>query len=234
MAEVVWKPSPEVVERANVTRLMRRHDIDDYWELVRRSQEDLAWFWTAAVEDTGLEWATPWERVYDDSGGIEWTTWFVGGKVNVAWNCVHRWAERRPDAEAAVFAGEDGSRRGFTFAEMSREVTVRAEGLAALGVGEGDVVATYLPMSPEAAVASHACAHLGAIQCPIFSGFAAPAVAARLSDGDVKVVITADCSLRRGRALPMKETADEAIANAPSVEHLVVWRRLGRGDGPMH
>src|SRR3990172_3613304 len=108
MAEVVWKPSPEVVERANVTRLMRRHDIDDYWELVRRSQEDLAWFWTAAVEDTGLEWATPWERVYDDSGGIEWTTWFVGGKVNVAWNCVHRWAERRPAAPGPRPAGGGG------------------------------------------------------------------------------------------------------------------------------
>jgi acetyl-CoA synthetase len=233
MAKMVWRPTPEIVEHANVTRLMRRHGIRDYWELVRRSQDDPAWFWAAAVEDTGLEWAMPWERVYDDSRGIEWTTWFVGGKVNVAWNCVHRWAERRPEAEAAIFAGEDGARRVLTFAEMSREVTVLAEGLAALGVGAGDVVATYLPMSPEAAVASHACAHLGAVQCPIFSGFAAHAVAARLVDSEAKVVITADGTFRRGRVLPIKETADEAIADAPSVEHVVVWRRLGRPDVPM-
>ena len=233
MAEIVWKPSREVVERANVTRLMRRHGIDDYRELVQRAQDDPAWFWAAAVEDTGLEWATPWERVFDDSNGIEWTTWFVGGRLNLAWNCVHRWAERRPDAEAAVFAGEDGAHRALTFAEMSREVTTLAEGLAALGVGEGDVVATYLPMSPEAAIASHACAHLGAIQCPIFSGFAAHAVAARLRDAEAKVVITADGSLRRGRVLSIKETADEALTDAPSVEHVVVWRRLGRSDTPM-
>jgi len=233
MPEIVWRPSPEVVERANVTRLMRRHGVREYGELVQRSQEDPEWFWTAAVEDTGLEWSQPWERVYDDSRGIEWTTWFVGGKLNVAWNCVHRWAERRPDAEATVFAGEDGSRRVSTFAQMSREVTVLAEGLAALGVGQGDAVATYLPMSPEAVVASHACAHLGAIQVPIFSGFAGPAVAARLVDSEAKVVITADGSLRRGRAQPMKETADEACAGAPTLQHVVVWRRLGRDDVPM-
>ena len=85
--------------RANVVRLMRRHGIDDYWELVRRSQDDPEWFWPAAIEDMGLEFFQPWERVVDLSRGPEWATWFVGGKVNIAWNCVHRWAERRPDAD---------------------------------------------------------------------------------------------------------------------------------------
>jgi len=232
MSDVVWEPSPEVLDRANVVRLMRRHGISDYRELVRRSQEDPDWFWPAAIEDMGLEFASPWERVSDLSRGPEWATWFVGGKINIAWNCVHRWARMRPDAVAAVFAGEDGARREVSFAGLSDEVTRLAEGLASLGVGEGDTVAIYLPMSPEVAVASHACAHLGAIQVPIFSGFAAPAVASRLQDAQAKVVIAADGSLRRGKQLAMKATVDEALAESPSVEHVVVWRRLG-SETPM-
>ena len=167
--------------------------------------------------------------VSDLSRGPEWATWFVGAKLNIAWNCVHRWAERRPDDVGAVFAGEDGERRELTFAALSREVTRLAEGLASLGVGPGDVVATYLPMAPEAAIASNAVAHLGAIQMPIFSGFAAHAVAARLQDSEAKVVITADASLRRGKTIPMKEVVDEALETSPSVEHVVVWERLGSG-----
>ena len=232
MAEIVWRPTDEVLERANIVRFMRRHGFDDYRAFQQRSQDDPEWFWPAAVEDMGLEFSTPWERVVDDSRGPEWATWFVGGRLSIAENCVHRWARSRPDAVGAVFAGEDGTRREVTFAELSAEVTRLAEGLASLGVRAGDAVATYLPMSPEVAIASHACAHIGAIQVPIFSGFAAPAVAARLQDSEAKVVITADGSLRRGRELPMKEVVDEALAQSPSVEHVVVWRRLG-SDAPM-
>ena len=110
----------------------------------------------------------------------------------------------------------------------SRVETARlAEALAGLGIGEGDAVGIFLPMSPQAAIASHACAHLGAVQVPIFSGFAAPAIAARLADAGAKALITADGSLRRGKVVPMKEIADEALRAAPTVEHVVVWRRLG-------
>jgi acetyl-CoA synthetase len=232
VADVIWQPSEQILERANVVRLMRRHGIGDYRELVRRSQEEPEWFWPAAIEDMELEFSTPWESVVDLARGPEWATWFVGGRLNIAWNCVHRWAKRRPEAVAAVFAGEDGDRRELTFAELSREVTRLAEGLASLGVGEGDTVAIFLPMSPEVAIASHACAHLGAIQVPIFSGFAAPAVASRLQDSEAKVVITADGSLRRGKELPMKAVVDEALAGTSTVEHVVVWRRLG-GEAPM-
>src|SRR5215210_4519757 len=224
-SKYVWQPDDETLARANVTRLMRRHGLDDYWELVRRSQEDPEWFWPAAIEDMGLEFSRPWERVLDDSRGPEWTTWFDGSRLSIARNCVHRWAERRPDAVAAVFAGEDGSRRELTFAQLSSEVTRVAEGLARLGVEASDRVGIYMPMCPEIAVASHACAHLGAVQVPIFSGFAAPAVRERLRDSEAKAVVTADWSLRRGKRLDMLATVEDAVRDAPSVEHVVVWSR---------
>src|SRR5918992_1441389 len=200
--EYIWEPSEATLERANVVRLMRRHGIGDYWELVRRSQDEPDWFWPAAIEDIGLAFFRSWERVADVSRGPEWATWFVGGTVNIAWNCVHRWARTRPDAVGAVGLGEDGSGREQTFGELSREVTRLAEALVGLGVEEGDRVAIFLPMSPEVPIASHACAHIGAIQVPIFSGFAAPAVAQRLQASEAKVAITAVTSSRRGRAGP--------------------------------
>ena len=209
MTEVVWRPPVDVIARANATRLVRRAGLDDYWELVRRSAADPDWFWPLVVDDLGLEFSKPWERVYDDSRGPEWTTWFTGGRVSIARNCVHRWAERTPDALAAVGLGEDGTRTTLTFAELSQDVTRLAEALVARGVGEGDRVAIYLPMSPEVAVASHACAHIGAIQVPVFSGFAAPAVRQRLEASEAKVVITQRSSTRRGKPLPMLGTVEE-------------------------
>jgi acetyl-CoA synthetase len=225
MSEVVWRPDERTLEHANVVRLMRRHGHDDYWELVRRSQEDPEWFWPAAIEDMGLEFAAPWERVVDLSRGPEWATWFVGARVSIAWNCVHRWAVREPERVGAVGLGEDGSRWEYTFAELSQHVTRLAEGLVALGVEPGDRVAVYMPMCPEVAVASHACAHIGAVQVPIFSGFAGPAVRERLQDSEAKVVITADWSLRRGKRLEMRETVEGAAREAPSVAQIVAWSR---------
>jgi acetyl-CoA synthetase len=221
MSEFVWEPSPERVEQANVVRLWRRLGCDSYHELHRVSIEDPERFWPAVIEDLGLEFSTRWERVLDDSAGIEWAKWFIGGRLNVATNCVHRHAERRPDAVGAVFLGEDGERRERTYAELSRETAQLAEALVELGVEPGDRVAIYMPMSPEVAVASHACAHIGAVQVPIFSGFAAHAIAQRLEASDAKVVICADGSFRRGRWLPMRDTVEEAGADVD----VIAWDR---------
>jgi acetyl-CoA synthetase len=217
VTEVVWRPDEETIERANATRLVRRAGVADFGELVRRSRADPDWFWRLAVDDLGIEFSTPFERVYDDSRGPAWTTWFVGGRINVARNCVHRWAERRPDGIAAVGLGEDGARRELTFAELSRDVTRLAERLVELGVEPGDRVAIFLPMSPEVAVAAHAIAHVGAVQVPIFSGFAAPAVAQRLEASEAKVVITQRVSSRRGKDVPMLDIVEQAGAQVEVV-----------------
>ena len=208
---IVWRPTEAYLERANVTRFMRANDITTEEDLLRRSVADIAWFWDAVVRDLGLEFFRPYERVLDTSRGIEWATWFRGGLVNLAHDCVDRWAERTPDAVAVLWEGEEGTVRQVTYREL-REMSDRlANGLAALGVADGDAVGIFLP---------------------VFSGFAADAVAVRLNDAGAKVLITADGFPRRGRTVAMKEVADDAAAAAPSVEHLVVWPRLGREDAP--
>ena len=220
-----WVPTAEQLEVANVTRLARSLGCADYGELHRVSIEEPDRFWRAVVADLGIPLERDWDAVLDESQGIEWMTWFVGAQLNIADACVHRWARERPNDEAAVWVPEEGSRRSLTWAELSHDVRRLAEALRRLGIGEGDAVGIFLPMAPEAAIASHACAHIGAVQVPIFSGFAGPAVSSRLTDATVKVVLTADASYRRGRLVPMKEVLDEALAHAPSVEHIVVWRR---------
>jgi acetyl-CoA synthetase len=234
VGDFVWTPTPDQVESANITRLARRLGVERYHDLHRISIEEPARFWPAVIEDLGLEWSEPWTDVLDDSRGAEWATWFVGGKLNLAWDCVHRWAAGElAEEEAAIWQSEDGRRVAYTWRELSDEVYRLAEGLASLGLGPGDAVGIYLPMSPQVAIASHACAHIGAVQVPIFSGFAAPAIAARLADAKAKALITADGSLRRGQVVRMKEIADEALQNAPTVTHTVVWRRLELDDLPM-
>jgi acetyl-CoA synthetase len=227
-----WTPTDAQLTAANAARLARGLGCESYAELHRVSVEEPDRFWHAVVADLAVPLARDWDAVLDDSRGIEWTTWFEGAQLNVADACVHRWARELPDAEAVVWTPEEGDRRSLTWAELSHEVRRLAEALLELGVERGDVVGTFLPMAPEAAIASHACAHIGAVQAPIFSGFAGPAVSSRLADGGAKVVLTADASYRRGRLVPMKEVLDEALADAPSVAHVLVWRRAGV-DCPM-
>jgi acetyl-CoA synthetase len=226
VSDFIWQPSAELVERANVTRLGRRLGAASFAELHRISVEEPDRFWPALVDDLEIEFSQPWTSVVDSSRGPEWSTWFNGGRINAARVCLHRWAETQPDDEAFVGLYEDGGRESLSFAAASRQVTQLAEALVELGVGAGDRVAIYMPMSPAVAVAAHACAHIGAVYVPIFSGFAAPAIASRLEDSQAKVAICADWSLRRGKRIEMRATLDEAGPHA--LEHVVEWNRETR------
>jgi acetyl-CoA synthetase len=235
VTEAVWTPTPEVAAASNVGRFMAEHGFSDFEALRTRSVEDPAWFWDAFVRFAGIEFTTRYTQVVDTSRGIEWATWFTGGRVNLAHDCVDKWSERDDwkDRPAVVWEGEEGVTRTLSYAEL-RVLTDRiARGLAARGVGEGDAVGIFLPMIPETVATLMAVAKLGAIFLPIFSGYGADAVAVRLQDGNAKALVTADATLRRGKLLPMKETADAAVADVPSIETVVVVRRVGRDDVPM-
>ena len=224
--QFLWRPTPELAAQTRVMKFARAHGIDDFWELVGRSADEPEWFWDAVVRHLGIEFSDPYEQVLDASGGPEWPKWFVGGRLNAGWNCVGRWARSTPDAVAVSAETEDGMRTTLTYLELWREVCRLANGLASIGVEPGDRVALLLPMLTDGVVASHACALLGAVQVPLFSGFAANAIAARLVDGEVKVVVTTDGSLRRGQVHRLKETVDAALADAPSVQSVVVRQRF--------
>jgi acetyl-CoA synthetase len=230
MNDVVWTPSDEYIERANVTRFMRAHGIRTYEEVVERSQADIEWFWDAVVRDLGIEFLTPYERILDTSDGIAWSKWFVGGRINLAHVTCDVWADRTPDRVAVLSEGEDGEVRRLTYRELREMADRLAHGLASLGIRERDAVGIFMPMAPEIVAATLACAKLGAIYLPIFSGYAADAVATRLDDAGAKVLITAEGFLRRGQTVPMKEVADEAADRSPSVERTIVWSRFGRDD----
>jgi acetyl-CoA synthetase len=227
-----WTPTAEVVERANVTRLMRRHGIASFAELRRRSVEDVAWFWAAVVDDLELRFELPWHTVLETSDGVEWARWFEGARVNVASACVSEPAAATPDRLAVVAEAEDGRVRTMSWRELEAGVAGLTRCLADAGVRPGDAVASFMPMIPEAVVAAYAIAALGAVYVPLFSGLGAAAVGERLSDVDARAVITADGTTRRGQPQAMLPVVDEALRSCPSVTVVVVADNLGLDPGP--
>jgi acetyl-CoA synthetase len=195
-----------------------------------RAAEDPEGFWASWARE--LEWIEPWERV------LEWTPphakWFVGGKLNVAYNCLdrHLGGARRNKA-ALIWEGEPGDTRVLTYWDLHREVCRFANVLKRLGVAKGDRVAIYLPMIPEAVIAMLACARIGAPHSVVFGGFSSDSLRDRINDAQAKVLVTADGGFRRGRVVALKENADRALEDAPSIEHCVVVRRGAGLDAPV-
>jgi acetyl-CoA synthetase len=219
-AEWAWQPLPDALSATNVGRFMQAHGIERFDALVERSIEEPEWFWDAVVQFLGLRFTQPYDKVLDTSNGIPWATWFVGGRLNFAENCLRHPADRR----ALVWEGEDGAIVEWTYGELNRHVDALAQRLTDLGVGPGDAVGIYLPMLPETVVAVLATTKLGAVFLPLFSGYAAAAVATRLDDGGATVLVTADGFYRRGQTVDMLAVAREAAGDRP----LIVVPRLGR------
>jgi acetyl-CoA synthetase len=228
-SEIIWRPSAEVVSRSRIGTFMRTYGIASLETLQRRSVDDPEWYWDAVSKDCGIRWTRPYRRVADTVRGAAWPSWFEGGRLNFADNCLDRHIDAgRAAKPAIVWESDGGQTRTLTYTELAREVNRLANALTRLGVRAGDSVGIYLPMSPEAAIAVLAVARIAAIYTPCFSGFGAQAVASRLQDSDATVLITADGFHRRGHVVRMKEIADDAIATCPRIEHVVVIRRLGR------
>jgi len=254
--EVVHTPSEDFVEAANVTQFMREHDIDDYDELIRRTTTDIEgveasgvdWFWDEIVDYLDVDFFEPYDAVRDDSGarrapdnangeavsgGPQFTDWYPGGTTNIAHNTLDRHAATDSGTRntvACIWEGEDGEVREITYHELARQSNKVANALEARGVGTGDTVGLYMPMVPEVVSILYGCFKVGAIAVPIFSGFGVDATATRIADSEPAVLFTGDGFYRRGDEVFLKETADEAVAEAGHVEHTIVYDRLGSSD----
>ncbi len=203
MAATAVVPSPEVYARAE-------RDPEGYW----------------AGEAEQIVWRRRWHQLLDWANA-PFARWFVGGRLNVTESCLDRHLDAHPERVAYYFEGEPGDRRALTYGELHAEVCRAAHALEALGVAKGDRVAIYMGMVPELPVALLACARLGAPHSVVFGGFSAESLADRIRDAEAKVLITCDGAWRGGHVVALKEMADEAVAAAPSIEHVLVVRRVG-------
>jgi acetyl-CoA synthetase len=195
------------------------------------ASQDYEAFWATQANET-VTWAKPWNTI------CEWNSpyskWFIGGELNVAYNCLDRHVEAGKGSKVAIhWEGEPGDTRTLTYAWLLDEVQKFSNALKSLGVQKGDRVNIYLPMIPEAVVAMLACARIGAAHSVVFGGFSSQALADRINDAEAKVLITADGGYRRGEVFPLKPQADEAVKLTPSIEHVVVVKR-GGNDVTMH
>jgi acetyl-CoA synthetase len=214
----VFAPPPEFSAKAHISSMA------EYEALYRQSIADPETFWASAAEN--LHWFQRWDKVLE--WNLPWAKWFVGGKLNLSYNCVDRHAIGKLGHKTAlIWEGEPGEQRRLTYAELHVEVQRFANALKSLGIVKGDRVAIYMGMTPELAIALLACARIGAVHSVIFGGFAANAIADRVNDSGCVAILTQDSSYRRGNEIPLKRTVDEAVLSCPTVRHVVVLRRSG-------
>src|SRR5512138_2179172 len=227
--DIVWRPTQEYIERAHLTAFMREHGITDFDELMSRSTSEVAWFTDAVLKFLDIRFYEPYSNVVDLSGGIQFPKWCVGGKMNIVHNCVDKYQRLAVSGQPAVlWEGEDGKTKSLTYKELYQEVNRCANALRSLGLGKGDAIGLFMPMTPEIVIALLAIAKIGGIILPLFSGYGAGAIVSRLVDADARALFAADGAFRRGKAVEMKSIADEAAAHVPTLKHMIVLKRTGQ------
>lgn len=229
-AAAAWQPTERALERSRLGKAMKRWGFASLSDLHRYSIDEPADFWAKAIEDLDLHFSKPWTTFMDDAGGYEFPRWFVDGKLNVVDSCVTRHAADPVVGKraAVVYEGDNGKRLEMSYAELGAEVERVAAGLSALGIVKGDRVAFFMPVIPEAAVAVMACAKIGAVGVPAFSGYGPEPLAARLNAAEVKVLVTVDGTTRKGNRVAMKDIADQAAELSPSLQHVITIRHDGQ------
>jgi acetyl-CoA synthetase len=228
VVDAAWRPDRDAAQTTRLGRFIRAAGETDLDSLQRRAERDPAWFWSAAADDLNLAWQRRPAATLDTSEGVEWSRWWSGGALNYASAAVDPRAATVPHGAALTWEGEDGEVRRLTNEQLRADVDRAAAMFARLGVRAGDRVGIFLPLLPETVISVLALGKLKAVYIPIFSGYAAPAVATRLNDAGASLLVTADGTLRRGSRVTMKATADAAVEQAPSVKRVLVVGRLAR------
>ncbi|HEY3312989.1 MAG TPA: AMP-binding protein [Anaerolineales bacterium] len=232
--EIVWRPSTETAAQSNLADFMRRHGIRDYEELMSRSTNDVAWFTDAIMKFLDIKFWQPYSSVVDLSGGIQFPRWCVDGEMNIVHNLLDKHlggvagAENLAMKPALIWEGEEGGTRTLTYQELTQQTNRAANALRSLGLGKGDAIGLFMPMTPEIVIALLAIAKIGGIILPLFSGYGAGAIVSRLLDANAKALFTADGAIRHGKAVEMKSIADEAAGQVPSLKHQIVLQRTGQ------
>ncbi len=235
-SEIIWKPTRAYVEGSNVKGFMDQWGIKTYRDLYQKSINDIKWFWPAAMDYLGVHWHRRYDTVLDLNGSrsFEKARWFIGGRLSIAYNCLDRHATDPHAANrlAFIWETEDGATEKWTYLDLYKAANQCANALRSLGVRKGVAVGFYMPMIPELLVAFWACMKLGAPLIPVFSGFGAKPLAARLADAEAKVLLTADVGFYKARSIPLKATCDEAAKQVPCLKHIVVVNRQRNGRIP--
>ena len=188
MSDIIWEPTPEMIANTNLKRFMDTHGIKGYKELIKRSAEDIEWFWDACLKDVGIEWYEPYHTVLDQSKGIAWAKWFIGGKINIVHNCLDRHLrDGHADDLCMLWEGDDKQTSQMTYGEMNSLVCKIANALREDGIGKGDFIGIFMTMVAEIVPVYFACLKVGAVEIPVFSGFGAMALATRMEDAGAKL-----------------------------------------------
>ncbi|WP_102348570.1 AMP-binding protein [Bacillus sp. Marseille-P3661] len=226
--ECVWFPESDFIESTRLYQWMKKLGYKNYEQFYQNSITDISWFWDEAVKALDIQWYKPYANTVNLSKGLKWPIWFEGSESNVLHNAVEKWASSSltKDRQALIWESDDEKVRTYSYSQLQEEINFVSNGLYDLGIRKGDIVAIYMPMIPETVIAMLAIAKLGAIFSPAFSGYGAEAVAARIKAAKAKALITADGFLRRGKRINMKEEADRAVQLSPSIEKVVVIKRL--------
>ena len=232
-SEIVWRPTPDVAKNCKLAHFMNAVGVSDFAELVRRADSDPSWFWDALIRETKLTFIKPYSSVLDLSGGLPWPHWCIDGVTNICLNALDRHLTgERADKEAIVWEGESGAIRSLTYRELGQKVRRLAASLSALGLKSGDPIGLHMSMTPDTIAAFLAIARIGGIILPLFSGFGAAAIEARLNDAQAVAVVASDGCWRRGQWVAMKSTLDAAAEEVASLRQIVVFRS-GDGSAPM-
>ncbi len=226
--EFVWKPSDDYIKRSKLKRFMDKHGIKDFQDLLAKSTVDIEWFWNAVIEDLDIEFYRPYDKVVDLSGGIQFPKWCVNGKMNIIHNMLDKYIDTPVQDRIAVRAeSEDGAVRLLSYHDLWTEVNRMANALREHGFSKGDIIALYLPMTPEIVIAFCAIIKIGGIVLPLFSGYGPGPISVRIEDTKAAGVFTCDGTIRKGKKVLMKPVLDEAIKDIPSVRKVIVYRNIG-------